>query len=226
MTTRACAVRVLAVGAALALLLASCRYETLARAHATVASRGPWWCTSTEEIPVTPARRWGPSTGTPAPTRGAGPGRLHRHVRRVRPGPGLRREVADRGEPPRPTAGGRSPGYVRGHGHAPRPRRHHPGDADRPGVRPPEPHPRHVGLDDVFDPVKPEVLQFGGNGRTPASSGSTTTSARPPAARRKGFPGNNDWWHHHPRSATGRRRGVRSPSTRATPAARRRAAST
>ena len=55
-----------------------------------------------------------------------------------------------------------------------------------------------VGLDDVFDPVKPEVLQFGGNGNDARLVGFDyyvrTTTGRPP----EGFPGNNDWWHHHP----------------------------
>ena len=42
-----------------------------------------------------------------------------------------------------------------------------------------------AGLDDVFDPTKPDVFQFDGNGPAPSSSASTTTSAptrvcRPP----------------------------------------------
>ena len=55
-----------------------------------------------------------------------------------------------------------------------------------------------VGLDDKFEPAKPEVLQFDGSGRRASSSGSTTTSAPTTGLPPAGFPGNNDWWHHHP----------------------------
>jgi hypothetical protein len=55
-----------------------------------------------------------------------------------------------------------------------------------------------VGLDDVFDPTKPEVLQFDGNDPTSKLVGFDyyvhTSTGQPPA----GFPGNNDWWHIHP----------------------------
>jgi hypothetical protein len=56
-----------------------------------------------------------------------------------------------------------------------------------------------AGLDDVFDPTTPEVLQFDGNGPTAKLVGFDyyvrTSTGLPPA----GFPGNNDWWHIHPK---------------------------
>jgi hypothetical protein len=55
-----------------------------------------------------------------------------------------------------------------------------------------------VGLDSVFDPYKPEVLQYDGNGSNSLLVGFDyyvrTNTGLPP----QGFPGNNDWWHHHP----------------------------
>ena len=54
------------------------------------------------------------------------------------------------------------------------------------------------GLDDVWDPTKPEVLQFDGNGPDAKLVGFDyyvhTSTGQPPA----GFAGNNDWWHIHP----------------------------
>jgi hypothetical protein len=56
----------------------------------------------------------------------------------------------------------------------------------------------NVGLDDKFDPIKPEVLQYDGNSASAKLVGFDyyvrTNTGLPPA----GFPGNNDWWHHHP----------------------------
>jgi hypothetical protein len=56
-----------------------------------------------------------------------------------------------------------------------------------------------VGLDDVFDPAHPEVLQYDGNGPDAKLVGFDyyvrTNTGLPPA----GFPGTNDWWHHHPK---------------------------
>jgi hypothetical protein len=55
-----------------------------------------------------------------------------------------------------------------------------------------------VGLDNVFDPTVPEVLQFDGNDANARLVGFDyyvrTNTGRPP----EGFPGNIDWWHHHP----------------------------
>jgi hypothetical protein len=56
-----------------------------------------------------------------------------------------------------------------------------------------------IGLDDVFDPAQPEVLQFDGNGADAKLVGFDyyvrTDTGLPP----EGFAGTNDWWHHHPR---------------------------
>lgn len=53
-------------------------------------------------------------------------------------------------------------------------------------------------MDDVFDPARPEFLQYNGNGAGSVLVGMSyyvrTDTGRPPA----GFAGNNDWWHHHP----------------------------
>lgn len=55
-----------------------------------------------------------------------------------------------------------------------------------------------AGLDGVFDPTRPDVLQFDGNGPNAKLVGFDyyvrTDTGLPP----EGFPGNNDWWHHHP----------------------------
>ncbi len=54
-------------------------------------------------------------------------------------------------------------------------------------------------LDDVFDPQKPEFLQYGGNGRSAKVVGMSwyvrTDDGMPP----EGFAGGNDWWHVHER---------------------------
>lgn len=56
-----------------------------------------------------------------------------------------------------------------------------------------------AGLDDVFDPAHPEVLQYDGNGADAKLVGFDyyvrTNTGLPP----EGFPGNNDWWHIHPK---------------------------
>ena len=67
-----------------------------------------------------------------------------------------------------------------------------------PAFNPANPILDSVGLDTVFDPTKPDVLQFDGAGASARLVGFDyyvrTTTGLPPA----GFPGNNDWWHHHP----------------------------
>jgi hypothetical protein len=56
----------------------------------------------------------------------------------------------------------------------------------------------NAGLDATFNPFEPEVLQFDGNGADAKLVGFDyyvrTSTGQPPA----GFPGNIDWWHHHP----------------------------
>ena len=53
-------------------------------------------------------------------------------------------------------------------------------------------------IDDVFDPTRPEFLQYNGGGDDAVLVGMSyyvrTDNDLPP----EGFPGDNDWWHHHP----------------------------
>ena len=53
-------------------------------------------------------------------------------------------------------------------------------------------------IDDVFDPTRPEFLQYNGDGDDAVLVGMSyyvrTDNDLPP----EGFPGDNDWWHHHP----------------------------
>lgn len=54
-------------------------------------------------------------------------------------------------------------------------------------------------IDDVFQPTRPEFLQYDGNGPGAVLVGMSyyvrTDDGQPPP----GFEGDNDWWHHHPR---------------------------
>ncbi|MEZ5062998.1 MAG: hypothetical protein R2700_16085 [Solirubrobacterales bacterium] len=56
-----------------------------------------------------------------------------------------------------------------------------------------------AGLDDVFDPDKPEVLQYDSNSPGAKLVGfgyyAPTDTGLPP----EGFPNNQDWWHIHPK---------------------------
>ena len=125
-------------------------------------------------------------------------GRLRVPVGPVRRGQEVRRAVADRRARPRPTDGDRSPrtcrAWARTTSAAASPRR----CSTAPSFDRQNPILDSVGLDDVFDPSKPEVLQYDGNGPTAKLVGFDyyvrTNTGLPPA----GFPGNNDWWHHHP----------------------------
>ena len=55
-----------------------------------------------------------------------------------------------------------------------------------------------TALDDVFDPARPEFLQYGGNPLDSELVGMSwlvrTENGMPP----EGFAGGNDWWHNHP----------------------------
>jgi hypothetical protein len=158
----------------------------------------PWWCTSTEEIPVTD----GPAAGSVDYYAGT-------HKAPLTPDECI--IVSAQFDTARgyalqwPTAGEAVAGgwrmatsYVAGMG------THH----IRGGITPEllaspafdrlDPNLDAAGLDDVFDPNKPEVLQFDGNGPDAKLVGFDyyvhTDTGSPPA----GFPGNNDWWHIHP----------------------------
>ena len=188
--------RLVLVGVVLALTASSCAYYQRA-VDARDAGTTPWWCTSTEEIPVTE----GPAAGTVDWYAGT-----HKEV--LDPDDciatsaqfDLAMQYAQKWQ----TAGAaEADGWREVTGYVPGMGTHH----VRGGITPAmltnssfraNPILDDVGLDDVFDPVKPEVLQFGGNGDDARLVGFDyyvrTTTGRPP----EGFPGNNDWWHHHP----------------------------
>ena len=181
----------------LALTLSSC-YFNEARKAKEAGGPVPWWCTATEEIPVTagPAvgnvdwyagtregpLNWDDCIGMSLAfdggkqfaeqwgTRGAA-GRRFREMTNYIP---AWARITRAGESPRrcwPTAPASTA-------------------RTRTSTTP--------GLDGRFDPKAPEVLQFGGDASDAKLVGYDyyvrTTTGRPPA----GFAGNNDWWHHHP----------------------------
>lgn len=189
--------RLLGVLALVALLGSSCAYYRGA-VQAADEGRTPWWCTATEEIPVTD----GPAAGTvdwyagthkgPLPASDCTSMSVHFDLAK-----GFAEQWPTAGEA---EADGwrKVTGYVAGMG------THH----VRGGITPEmladpsfdrrNPILDDVGLDDVFDPDEPDVLQYDGNGPSARLVGFDyyvrTATGRPPA----GFPGNNDWWHHHP----------------------------
>jgi hypothetical protein len=185
---------------ALSLTFSSCAYFRAAQQLRDAGGPVPYWCTSTEEIPVTA----GPAVGivdwyenvdkAPLawddcvtmsaqfdiakghaekwPTRGAAEADGFREVTSYIPGMGTHH-----------VRGGITPAMLR-----------EPLSFDRQN-----PILDNVGLDNVFDPSKPEVLQFDGNTAASKLVGFDyyvrTNTGRPP----EGFPGNIDWWHHHPK---------------------------
>jgi hypothetical protein len=189
--------RVVLVGVVLALTASSCAYYQRA-VDARDAGTTPWWCTSTEEIPVTD----GPAVGTVNWYAGT-----HKEV--LDPDDciamsaqfDLARSYAEQWL----TAGAaEADGWREVTGYVPGMGTHHvrggitPAMLASPSFNRLNPDLSGVGLDSVFDPVKPEVLQFGGSGDDARLVGFDyyvhTSTGRPP----EGFPGNNDWWHHHP----------------------------
>jgi hypothetical protein len=191
--------RVSFIGLLLTLLFAfsSCYYGGAINAR-DAGGPVPWWCTSTEEIPVTS----GPAVGTVDwyanvdkqplswedcvsmsaffdyaklfaeqwKTRGAAEANGWREITQYIPGMGTHH-----------ARGGITPAML----------------AD-PSFNRLNPNLDNAGLDQVFNPFEPEVLQFDGNGPDAKLVGFDyyvrTTNNLPPA----GFPGNIDWWHHHP----------------------------
>lgn len=191
--------RLLALAAVIALLATSCRYVDMARSAQDSGKPVPWWCAPTEEIPVTE----GPASGTvdwyagthKAPLSWAACHTLSAQIDTAR-------DYATQW----PTAGAATAAgwkmatpYVSGMG------THHVLNAltaaqlNSPTFDRNNPILDANGLDDVFDPARPEVLQYDGNGSTAKLVGFDyyvrTSTGLPP----EGFPGNNDWWHHHPR---------------------------
>ena len=188
----------LAVALVLALSLSSCAYYQGAVNARDAGGPVPWWCTSTEEIPVTqgPAvgnvdwyanidkapLAWNDCVAMSAqfdlakkyaeqyPTRGQAEGAGFREVTSFIPGMGTHH-----------VKGGITPQLL----------------AD-PSFNRQDPILDNHGLDNVFDPSKPEVMQYDGSGAGARLVGFDyyvrTNTGLPPA----GFPGNIDWWHHHP----------------------------
>jgi hypothetical protein len=158
----------------------------------------PWWCTATEEIPVTA----GPAAGTIDWYAGTHKGPLPWDQCKTM---SAQFDVAKAYALQWPTAAAAEADgwrkvtpYVAGMG------THHvrggitPAMLNSPSFNRLNPILDDAGLDDVFDPAHPDVLQYDGNGPTAKLVGFDyyvrTTTGLPPA----GFAGNNDWWHHHP----------------------------
>jgi hypothetical protein len=190
--------KLLLLAAAITLTATSCVYYTGALEAEQSGGPVPWWCTSTEEIPVTQ----GPAVGTVDWYAGTHKAPLsYAQCKTMSAQFDLARKYALQW----PTAAAAEAdgwrmvtSYISGMG------THH----VRGGITPAmladpsfdrlNPILDTVGLDDVFEPKKPDVLQFDGNGPTAKLVGFDyyvrTDTGLPPA----GFAGNNDWWHHHP----------------------------
>jgi hypothetical protein len=180
------------------LTFSSCYYRDALEAERTGAAM-PWWCKSTEEIPVTT----GPAVGTVDWYAGTHKQPLTWDQCKTVSGVfDLGAKFANQW----PTAADaeangfrKVTSYVGGMG------THHlhgvgitPAMLADPNFNRQNPILDSTGLDDQFDPTKPEVLQYDGNGPSAKLVGFDyyvrTNTGLPPA----GFPGNQDWWHHHP----------------------------
>jgi hypothetical protein len=190
--------RSLVLAAVAVLLLASCDYADLAQAGRDRGDPVPWWCDPKEEIPVTE----GPAAGTVDWYAGTHKAPLSwDQCMTLSAQFDQAREWALQW----PTAGAaESDGWARITPFIPGMGTHHvrggvtPAMLNDPGFDRLNPILDAVGLDGVFDPTKPDVLQYDGNGANAKLVGFDyyvrTNTGLPPA----GFPGNNDWWHHHP----------------------------
>jgi hypothetical protein len=188
------------VGLVVALLgVSSCTYWNGANDAQQHGGPVPWWCTASEEIPVTD----GPAAGTVDWYAGTHKGPLSWNDCKKMSG---LFDVARAYALQWPTAADATAAgwrmatpYVSGMG------THHvlggitPAMLADPSFDRNNPILDDAGLDDVFDPTRPEVLQYDGNGPTAKLVGFDyyvrTDTGLPPA----GFAGNNDWWHHHPK---------------------------
>lgn len=178
--------------------LSSCAYYGAASDAEQRGGPVPWWCTATEEIPVTQ----GPAVGTIDWYAGTHKGPLPWDACKSM---SAQFDLAKAYALQWPTARvaeaegwKKATAYVSGMG------THHvrggitPAMLADPSFNRLNPILDSVGLDDVFDPTRPEVLQFDGNGPDAKLVGFDyyvrTSTGVPP----EGFAGNNDWWHHHP----------------------------
>jgi hypothetical protein len=159
----------------------------------------PWWCAPTEEIPVTD----GPAAGTVDWYAGTHKAPLSwAQCKTLSAQLDLARAYAETW----PTRGAaEADGWREVTGYVPGMGTHHvrggitPELLNSPSFDRQNPILDSVGLDDRFQPTRPEVLQFDGSGPNAKLVGFDyyvrTATGLPP----EGFPGNNDWWHHHPR---------------------------
>jgi hypothetical protein len=191
-------VRRLAFVAAAAVIVSSCGYYNEAVSAERAGQPVPWWCTATEEIPVTD----GPAVGTVDWYAGTHKGSLSwADCKAMSQQFDLARSYAWQWQ----TRGAaEADGWREVTGYIPGMGTHHvrggitPAMLADPSFNPANPILDAMGLDTIFDPAKPDVLQFDGAGPSAKLVGFDyyvrTTTGRPPA----GFAGNNDWWHHHP----------------------------
>jgi hypothetical protein len=180
------------------MVLSSCAYYAKATDAEQSGGAKPWWCNPTEEIPVTD----GPAAGSvdyyagmhKAPLSWAqckSLSVLFDHARSYAlqwPTAGAATAAGFRMATP----------YVPGMG------THHilggitPEMLADPSFNRLNPILDSAGLDATFNPLRPEVLQYDGNGPDAKLVGFDyyvrTDTGQPPA----GFDGNNDWWHIHP----------------------------
>jgi hypothetical protein len=180
------------------MMLASCAYYTKANEAEQAGPTRPWWCNPTEEIPVTE----GPAAGSVD---------YYANVDKA-PLPwadcksmSLQFDIAKAYALQWPTAGAAvAAGWRMATPYVPGMGTHH----IRGGITPEmladpsfnrlNPNLDSAGLDSTFDPIRPEVLQYDGNGPDAKLVGFDyyvrTDTGQPP----EGFPQKNDWWHIHP----------------------------
>ncbi|MGZ4683422.1 MAG: hypothetical protein ACXWCM_07270 [Acidimicrobiales bacterium] len=159
----------------------------------------PWWCTSTEEIPVTS----GPAVGSVDYYAGTHKAPLPWDQCKT---VSAQFDIAKAYALQWPTAGDAvAAGWRMATPYVPGMGTHHVRGGITPQMLADPSFDRNnpildaAGLDDVFDPAKPEVMQYDGNTSSAKLVGFDyyvrTSTGLPPA----GFPGNNDWWHIHPK---------------------------
>jgi hypothetical protein len=181
-----------------ALMLSSCEYLVWANDAEKAGDPIPWWCHPTEEIPVTN----GPAVGSVDYYAGTHKSALSWQDCKslsamfdvaktyAEQWPTAAEAVADGWRMATPYVPGMGTHHIRG-GLTPQ-------MLTSPSFNRLNPILDSAGLDDAFDPSRPEVLQFDGNGPDAKLVGFDyyvrTSTGQPPA----GFPGNNDWWHIHP----------------------------
>lgn len=188
----------IAAALAAAVTLSSCAYYAGAVRAERAGGGVPWWCTATEEIPVTQ----GPAVGTVDYYAGTHKQPLSwADCKKM----SLQFDVAKAYVEHWPTEGvAEADGWRMATSYVPGMGTHHirggitPAILASPTFNRLNPNLDSAGLDNVLDFAKPEVLQFDGEQPDSKLVGFDyyvrTNTGRPPA----GFPGNNDWWHIHP----------------------------